>query len=180
VPIDLDHDHRPIGQLAFGEIADDGRLNCVAVLDDDAITLIEQPVYFSTECLMLGADVRERSYVAREAQLLSLALTCAPATVGAREVSWLRGDFRDSTTRRTWPIGWRSDAPLVARALDHQGSSLRTRSAARLVDRRADAGSDYPWGELSAHAWRARGDCGHRRPEGGPRYGPPGRILSVR
>jgi hypothetical protein len=82
------------------------------------------------------------TYIAREAELLGLSLTFATKRVGAPSLCWRRGDVRSATDRRGWPIGWRTDAPALARALDDMAgipqTQLRHRSAARILDRRAD------------------------------------------
>jgi hypothetical protein len=113
-----------------------------------------------------GVGTRSRS-VADVAALTALGLTTAPATVGAQPITILRGDVRSSADRSSWQISWRSHHPLLARALDHLGPSAWQRTTTRLLD--------LP---PVTHGWV--GPEGERRPYGPLRYGPPGRVLSVR
>jgi hypothetical protein len=180
----LDLDHQPgtqCGTLVYGEVADDGRLNVVAVLDDDWITRVEEDVFWSPEMEMVG-DVLHDSYVARLAELRSLALTLSPLTVGAQPVRFRSGDVRSSADRQGWEISWRSQAPLLARAVDHLDgfprTGLRHRSASRLVDlRQRDGGAWHGLREGDP----APADLRSRvLPNGYWRSGHAGRILSVR
>jgi hypothetical protein len=177
VTVDLDHaTGTELGELIYGEIAADGRLNIVAVLDDDRITQIDEDVYFSCEMLMSGDRIRprSRSYIADRGMLVGIALTMDPLTLGAMPIKWRTGDVRYSPDRQSWPLSWRSSHPLLARAVDYAGTDLRTR-ARRLVDLRHRDDTN-PW-QLRA------GDAvpvAARRPPGALRHGAPGRIISVR
>jgi hypothetical protein len=169
--IDLDHDpERKVGQVIYAELTPDERLAIVGVVEGLRFDEIEQPVYASGSYEMRG-DVRTRSFVAREAQLLSVGLTFSPANLEARPLRWRPGDIRDSADRMSWPISWQSTDPLLARALDDCGT-LRTRTASRIVDRR-DPG-DNPWQLREGQLVAAR-----PRLAGGLRYGAPGRVLRV-
>jgi hypothetical protein len=84
---------------------------------------------------MRGNGVRERSYVAREAQMLAASLTFEPASHEARPLRWRPGDIRERVDRSRWPLSWRTDDPLMRRAVEY-GWTLRTRTASRIVDRR--------------------------------------------
>jgi hypothetical protein len=166
VSVDLDHDDQAIGRLVYGEIAEDGRLNCVAVLDDDTIRQVEQDVFWSPTFVMVG-DVRHRSYIAREAQLLGLSLTLSPATLGAAPIRWREGDVRDPASHRWWPMSWRSDQLLERAANSVAGSwRLRSRVTERLVDRRPDIDA-FPFRRVRACAICAR-TSGYRTGSGAP------------
>jgi hypothetical protein len=58
----------------------------------------EQDIYFSPELPMIGPGVHERSYIAREAKLLDLALTLSPATLGAWPMSWMPATYGGAPT----------------------------------------------------------------------------------
>jgi hypothetical protein len=153
-----------IGELVYGEITDADAVNVVCVLDNDGIAeaAAEQPVYFSPELAMYG-DVEKPTYIANRAELIGLALTFSPATLGAVPLEWRRGDVRSGVDTRRWPLSWQYQHPLLERAERHlrgQRLQLRTRHRARhLVDLRG----------------------GHdAQPTGPLRHGAPGRILSVR
>lgn len=138
VPIDLDHDHEQrVGAVIYGEVAEDGRLLLIGVLVDDTITRVANPIYLSAEMQVRGPAEQLRSavYIARIAELRSVALAFDPAAHGAQPIAWLRGDLRDAGHRSRWPLSWRGDHPSLARAVDHLGG-LRLRTAPRLVDRR--------------------------------------------
>jgi hypothetical protein len=164
IMVDADHDHVRIGELVYGEITDAGAVNVVCVLDNDRIAeaAAEQPIYFSPELLMVG-DVEKPTYIADRAELIGLALTFSPATLGAVPLEWRHGDVRSEVDTRCWPLSWHYQHPLLDRAersLRGQRLQLRTRHrASHLVDLRG--GHDV-------------------RPTGPLRYGAPGRILSVR
>jgi HK97 family phage prohead protease len=117
VSIDCDHDHQEYGKLIYAELGDDQALRCVAVVDGD-LTRAEEPVYFSPE-LELRGDVDKRICIAREAALVGLSLTHAPATLGA------------------WPVSWKYHDPLLERAVGSIGSGLgvEKRTATRIVDK---------------------------------------------
>jgi hypothetical protein len=184
VMVDADHDGQRLGELVFAELGDDARLRAVCVLDDDVLTDIERPVYFSPTLQMRGSGIdRTDTYIARTAELLGVSLTFATARSGAHPLSWRRGDFRSSYGRSHWPLSWRSEAPLLARAVDNRAGMLQTRSAPRIVDRSREsaldnlvgrrAGSVHP-SELELAEdphWQHRPlrQSGHR-----------GRVLSVR
>jgi hypothetical protein len=183
IDVDLDHEAgTELGQLIYGEVAADGRLNVVCVLDDDRLAkvLAEQPVFFSTEIAMAGGRINERSssYVADRATLLGIALTVDPLTVGATPIKWRSGDCRRESDRYSWPMSWRTNDPLLARAVDHVGTDLRTR-ARRLVDLR-QRDDDYAYLGLKEGDLVRPGKVHSRELPGGLRRGAPGRILSVR
>jgi hypothetical protein len=168
--IDVDHDGEKAGEIVFAEITPHDQLAVVGVLDDGAWLIeVEQPVYLSGAYEMRG-DVLHSSYVAREAQLLGCALTLEPANLDAQPLRWREGDIREPLARSSWPISWGSEDPLLKRAVDRGGWSLRTRTATRILDRR-DRG-DFP---VRVGAYVAA-----PRPVGALRYGPPGRIIAVR
>jgi hypothetical protein len=163
--------------LIYGEVADDGRVKIVCVLDDDRISRIPGHIYFSTEMAMSGERIRprSRSYIADRAHLLGIALTMAPLTTGAVPIKRRSGDVRSRTDRRSWPISWRTSDPVLARAADYAGTDLRTR-ARRLVDLRPR--DDNPWRLREGQP--APADLVPTRLPGGLRRGAPGRILGVR
>jgi hypothetical protein len=173
IEIDLDHDGKRVGEMVYGEIADDGRLNVVAVLDDDRITRVDEDVFWSSEMMMIG-DVKHDSYIAKRAELRSLALTCDPLTVGAWPVRWRTGDVRSSADRGSWAGIWRE--PLLQRAVECLGSrSLETRSR-RLVDLR-ERDTDFHGlkpGDRAPSDWNSR-----VLPNGLWRSAHAGRVLRV-
>jgi hypothetical protein len=79
----------------------------------------EQDIYFSPELPMIGPGVHERSYIAREAKLLDLALTLSPATLGAWPMSWMPATYGGAPT----------EAP--GRSLALQPPAARTRPRTR-------------------------------------------------
>lgn len=179
VPFDLDHDPETrCGQLIYGELADDGRLSVVAVLDNDWIGQVPEDVFWSPTLLMAG-NVNKPVYIAREARLRSLALTFNPATLGAVPVRWRLGDVRDPADRSTWPFTWRSAEPLLARALDYNGTDWRSRdrTATHIVDLRyRDNG--YP-GLRDGARVRTGEFVSRELPNGLRKSAHPGRILRV-
>jgi hypothetical protein len=68
--------------------------------------------------------------------MLAASLTFEPASHEARPLRWRPGDIRVRVDRSRWPLGWRSEDPLMRRAVE-RGWTLRTRSASRIVDRRS-------------------------------------------
>jgi hypothetical protein len=175
VTVDLDHQAgTELGELIYGEVATDGRVNVVCVLDDDRIDRIDEDIYFSPELAMSGERIRarSRSYVADSATMLGLALTMDPLTSGAVPIKRRSGDVRSSADRRSWSVAWRSRDPLLARAADYAGADLRTR-ARRLVDLR-ERDDDSPW-RYREGEWIPLAE---RRPAGALRYRT-GKILRV-
>jgi hypothetical protein len=184
IEIDADHDGQRLGQLLYTELGADERLRAVAVLDDDWLENVEQPVYFSPALDMRGDGIdRSEHYIARTAELIGLSLTLATARVGAHPLAWRQGDLRNPVDRHGWPCSWRGSDPLLARALDRIGTDwqARSRSATRIVDRRAAEvipmgnGAFLIGDQLVSGNSRSNG-----RPAGAMRHGPPGRVLSVR
>ena len=114
VPVDCDHDGNYIGELVHAELGNDDRLRCVAVVEGLDLDRADAPVFFSPLTEMVGG-VNERSYVAREANLLALALTFETARLGAFPVSWLPGDVRDPLARYKWSPSSLTD-PVIRRA----------------------------------------------------------------
>lgn len=173
--VDLAHDHEPRGELVYGEVARDDRVNCVAVMeiDADVFDQLEEPIYFSPELLMIG-DVDKRSYIARTAELLSLGLTSSPATLGALPLQWRRGDVRSRLDRGGWSALWRSNDQLLARCVDHlHGPRLSEFRARHLVDMRRADGPPMTYSERAAFSsWRAL-------PNGLERSACVGKVLRV-
>jgi hypothetical protein len=162
-----------VGEIIYAEL--DDRLAVVGVLDDGAIAAIDRPVFWSgTYAPCGGHGSRQRSFVVPRARVLGMSLKLSPANSTACPVSWMAGDLRDSVARFKWPVSWRHNAPLLARALDYRRGMLETRAASRPVDRR-DHG-EYPWSAIAA---QPTGQLGHR-PMGPWEHGPPCPVLSVR
>jgi hypothetical protein len=175
--IDLDHGGEPVGQVIYAEVSPENQLAVVGVVDG-ALAKIERPVFWSGSYMPDGDHgLRERSAVVPRAKILGLSLTPESANSSARAVSWMPGDVRSSTDRRQWPLGWKSQRPLLARALADNGLTESTR---RIVDRREDAGSDYPWEKLRLRTWPSDAGLEHGRPIGPWRHGPRGRVIAVR
>jgi hypothetical protein len=103
IEIDCDHDGRRVGELVHAQL-DDDRLRVVAVLDDDWLGEVEEPVYFSPLLELRGRDLSGSTYIGRTAELLGLSLTFATARLGAHPLSMRAGDVRDSGDRFShWP-----------------------------------------------------------------------------
>lgn len=68
-----------------------------------------------------------------------LSVTLEPATLGLTPIKSRAGDLRSSVDRGKWPMTWRSNDRLLARALDSLGSGLGVehRAATRIVDQRS-------------------------------------------
>jgi hypothetical protein len=180
--IDCDHDESlRIGEVAYAEITPQNQLAIVGVVEADWLDeLGERDLFLSGTYFPDATPDRRRSFIVPRATVAGMSLTFGPANIAARPVSWISGDLRESGDRRQWPISWRTNAPLVARAVDHLGTGTRNRSA-RIVDRRCDAGSDFPWEQLPARVRRAIGDRGREQAMGGLRHSAhAGCILSVR
>jgi hypothetical protein len=178
--VDLDHAAgTECGELVYGEVAPDSRVNVVAVLDDDRISRIDQDVYFSCEMAMFGDHIRDRSssYIADRAMMIGLGLTMSPLTVAATPIRWRSGDVRRSSDRFSWPVSWRSADELLGRALDHVGGQdLRTRTR-HLVDRRP-RDDDYPGLREGQHVAPGQVRSG-QLPNGLRIAGAAGRVLRV-
>jgi hypothetical protein len=139
VIIDCDHDEQRVGELTYAELRDDGALCCVAVLDNDRLTEIEEDVFYSPKVELRG-DVNQPFCIAREARLLGLSITFNPATLCAQPIEIRSGDLRSSADRGKWSTSWRWHSPLLSRALDFldAGYGIEKR-AARIVDVAAEA-----------------------------------------
>jgi hypothetical protein len=139
--IDLDHDpDEQVGELVYAELGSDERLRCVAVVDDRLEPVLrERSVFFSPLLGMVGAGVRERSYIAREAELLGMSLTLETKRVGAAPVQWRAGDVRDPVARFRWPISWSQ-----SRLLERSSQVGRRERAHRITDLR-ERDDDPPW-----------------------------------
>jgi hypothetical protein len=162
VPVDLGHDPTNIiGKMVYGEITEQGALNIVTVLDGDELTRITEPVFFSPLMTHAGA-MRHRHHVAPMVWLESVALTFDTARVGVQPVAWMRGDIRSQPDRARWPMSWRSEHPLLQRALDTIGDSCTARTAPGLFDRRASLDTPPPGTGWHDYAGRpSRGPSAH-------------------
>jgi hypothetical protein len=181
ITVDAAHDpEQPLGELVYAELGSDDRLRCVAVVDErlDERVFEEHEVFFSPQLEMRGKGIDDgNTYIAREAGVIGLALTLATKRIGAWPLRHRAGDLRSEVDRGSWPIGWRRDAPLLARALDGMAgiprAELRHRTASRIIDLHPD--EDLPPG--------LREGMPVARPRqqlaGGLRYGAPGRVLKV-
>jgi hypothetical protein len=142
LPVDLAHDGQAIGEAVYLELDPDGQLHAVAVLDDDAITRVDGDIYFSTEAIIVGPDVRSaRAATVTRASLVSLGLCFEPATHGLTPIRTMPGDVRSRLDRGSWPVSWGWAHPLLERAVDHLGDrhDVEHRHATRILDRRAHA-----------------------------------------
>jgi len=153
VEVRVGHGGERIGRMVWGEIDDAGQVNVVAVVDDDTILEVPGPVYWSADLLTAGRGITRRRAIADVAALTGLAVTTATASHGLSPIRVRRGDLRSSSDRAQWPLSWRTDDPLLRRAVD----GLAGRRHVTRLQRRAD-----------------------ERPLGPLMYGPPGRVLSVR
>lgn len=180
--IDCDHDESlRIGEVAYAEITPQNQLAIVGVVKAPWLDEIERDIYLSGTYYPDATPDRRRSFLVARAHVAGMSLPFSPANMAARPVSWISGDLRESGDRRQWPISWRGNAPLVARAVDHLGQGTRDRSA-RIIDRRCDAGCDhFPWEQLPPRARRAIGDRGREQASGQLRHSAhAGRLISVR
>lgn len=163
ITITADHDSAvPLGRLVHAELADDGALHAVGVVDD-RLAEYEGDMFWSAELEMRGsAAAFSRSvYVANSASLIGLSITANPASLAAIPLNQLAGDIRSSADRHVWPLSWKQ-LSLLQRAADvHQRPADRNRSASHIVERRKRVEDAYD-----------------ERPSGPLRYRP-GKILSV-
>jgi hypothetical protein len=186
--IDVEHDPELVaGQVIYAEITEQGQFAAVGVLEGavaEAVAVIGEPLYFSGTYAADGAPAdRTRSFVSPSARVLGMSLTVEPANSTAMPLRWKRGDIRRDSDRRDWPISWRSESPLLARAADSMIgvplTQLRNRSAARISDLRPDPNAPPTWGlkpgDPAPAGWRSR-----QLPNGLRRSAHAGRILSVR
>jgi hypothetical protein len=191
VPVDLGHDHEPIGRMTFGELDTSGRLRAVAVIDDaDWLLGYDGDVFLSPEMLVVGEGVRSRSVsIADVAGLVSLGLTTNPATLAASPLTIVPGDMRRRPDRWRWPMSWRTAHPLLARAVDRLPPATldAERHRARAIDRERVVTRLAPGfyvdqdGEPIPTSSRSEGQLdADGRPRGSLWVRPCGRILSVR
>ena len=182
VGIDLDHDRQAVGEIVYSEITREGQLAVVGVLDDDTLSRVEQPIYFSGSYAPEGGrDPLKRSFVVPCARVVGMSLTLSPANSSARPVDWLPGDVRSGPDRYRWSTSTSYDYPLLERAIHYGRGLRRDRAATRIVDRRA--AEVVPMGDgafLVNNELVAVSSRGNARPPGAMRHGPRGRILSVR
>jgi hypothetical protein len=173
--LDVDHNHEPVGEVVYVEVSPENWIGLVGVVDGDWIqeAANENPVYVSGEYVMRGRSSAGPSYIAELGSMVGAGLTWTPARVGdVRPVKLWPGDVRRSTDRRSWPISFGSQDPLLKRAVDHGSWASET---LRVVDRRPS--DDNPW-QLRAGD-RVPTDWQTRTLPGGLRRGPPGKILRV-
>jgi hypothetical protein len=180
VTLDIDHNHEPAGEIAYVEVSPEGQLGLVGVVGGDWLqeAAEEQPVYVSGEFATFNRSSAGSTYIAERAALLSAALTWTPARVGdARPAKLWPGDVRRSSDRRSWPISFARQDPLLGRAVDHGSWATET---GRVVDLRVDDDSLYGVLGLKPGDPAPGGSYRSTNLPGGLRYGAPGRILSVR
>jgi hypothetical protein len=128
---------------------------------------------------MIGPGVHERSYIAREAKAARPGADPQPGDPGSLANELDAGDLRRSPDRGSWPVSWRYNHPLLARALEHGITEDTT--VTRLVDHRMDAGCDeYHWHAVRTRTWLPTDELESigGRPVGKMRYGPPGKSSA--
>src|SRR5262249_56022944 len=76
--IDLDRDGNALGEIVYAERGDQDQIEVVGVLDGNWIERVTQAVFMAGAWQMRGSTREGRSFVAREAQLRSVALTLDP------------------------------------------------------------------------------------------------------
>jgi hypothetical protein len=96
VGVNLRHSTAQIGELVYGEVGADGRLRVVTVVDDGDWLVqlgdLAAHIYWSPELIIRGPEVRTRAFVTADSgELVGLALTSSPATLGAQPVTILAG-----------------------------------------------------------------------------------------
>jgi hypothetical protein len=106
ISVDVDHD-RPIGQLKYLERRTDSKL--FAVCEIDASGLEEGPWYFSPE-------IRHRG--GKDIELLALAVTRSPASVGLGPVTAFAGTLREASAKIVYQDAWQGKIVRRAAAFD--------------------------------------------------------------
>jgi hypothetical protein len=177
--IDVDHDPtKEAGSLVYAELGTDERLRVVGVVDEWVATAAAEHDIYVSGIYEHRGRVRGNSYVAAGSRLLRCSLTLSPASLEAQPLRWRAGDLRSELERGRWPVSWRSDDPLLARAVDEMAgipcTALRQRTAARIIDRRPDP--DVPPPLRPGERLRAPRPL----PGGLRRSGGAGQILAVR
>jgi hypothetical protein len=150
VAVRVGHGGEVLGQMVYGEVREDGRIDGVAIVHDDAILRIDTPIYFSAELLTAGprGQMTRARAIATHAQLVGLSLTSDPASHGLSALRLRAGDLRDAGHRATWSR-WREDGLLV-RALEELGRRprvpmlVRHAASPRVEDGPAYAGPARP------------------------------------
>jgi hypothetical protein len=173
VPLDLEHSGATVGEMIYGELDERGALGVVCIVDDPATAGVladgGEPVYLSPSLLAIGAGLRSRAVAIADAgALAALSLTLRPAGHGLHPIGVRAGDVRSSADRATWPLSWRTDSPLLTRAVEQLGD--RGRRVTRL-ERHADP-------VVHGHGWVNYDGRPCAGP--GPQRGATGRILGVR
>lgn len=174
IPVTLKHGGPEIGAIDYLEEGlgfGNGGLYAVGVVDLPA-NLVDGQVYCSPEIradalsLSIGAGKARRSIgsaFATSATLEGVALVDHTAGVCATKVRALAGDYR----RQDGLFNWSGVPSIVKRAKEAAGWELRYRRPASIVIRRARARYDDTFEPRAI-------------PKGELRYGPPGKVLSVR
>jgi hypothetical protein len=172
--LDADHNHEPVGEIAYVEVSPEGWIGLVAVADPgDWIqeAANENPVYVSGEYVMRSRSSAGPTYVAELGTLVGAALTWTPARVGdVRPARLWPGDVRRSVDRNSWPISFGSQDPLLGRAVDYGRWATET---LRVVDLR-ERDDGFPWRLRVCDPV----PIADRRPAGALRYRP-GKILRI-
>lgn len=119
------------GELVFGEIAEDGRVELVCVVDDALPAPDGVKIYYSGEWQLGEVNGDGLAFTIDKAQLTGLSIVDRPANSEASPLRWRHGDLR--CDRGGWPLSWSTEAPLLKRAADslERGGlvGLRTRTA---------------------------------------------------
>jgi hypothetical protein len=177
VALDVDHSHEHrIGEVVYVEVSPEGQIGLVAVADGDWIqeAASESPVYISGEYVTRNRSSAGAIYTAERGALIGAAVTWDPARLDARAARLWPGDVRRSIDRRSWPISFASQDPLLGRAVDH---GTWATEVPRVVDRRFNPSNPLglkPGDPAPVGSYRS-----NDLPRG-LRRGPPGRILSIR
>lgn len=179
ITVTLGHDDAaPIGELVYAELDRDDRLQVVSVIDGDWLLDIDRPVYYSGEfdCRNRNRDeLGASTWIAERAYVVGMSLCTDPASTEARPLDLMRGDVRESLDRFRWPVTWRTSTPLLGRALDHLP---RGETRARSI-----VGPPPKLEPMGRGLWLRDAELVGslpQRPAGALRYGPPGRVISVR
>lgn len=181
IDVDLDHDGQQAGTLVYGEVDRAERVNLVSVIDDgDWLLELDRPVYYSPVLDMRGCS-GDHVYVADSATIIGLSLTLTPARVGSTPLKLIGGDIRSRADRGSWPATWSTQHCLLGRAVEQLP---RQRSwehrAHRIVGppiKVTETRDGFLVHDNNGGYVLAKNPT---RPPGGMRYGPAGRIISVR
>ena len=135
----LDHvAEERVGRVVYVEVDERDQVGAVCIVADDELASLDGPVFYSGEYLPRDSRPATGSFISERASMVGLSLTMRSANTTAQAIRWRSGSVLDVSDVASWPVSWRADAPLLARARDHierHRSEMRSRSLP-IVDRR--------------------------------------------